>query len=74
MSSSGFRTVGTRSYQGAPTDSSAWGTAGGGDCRRRVVRGGSWGSAPESLRSASRFWYVPDARDGNLGFRLAQDL
>ncbi len=29
-------------YEGAPSDGSAWTEADGGDCGRRVVRGGSW--------------------------------
>jgi formylglycine-generating enzyme required for sulfatase activity len=60
------------SYQGAPNDGSAWGT---GDCTRRVLRGGSWLNEPWNLRSAYRYWYVPDWRDyGYVGFRVAQDL
>jgi formylglycine-generating enzyme required for sulfatase activity len=41
-------------YEEAPTDGSAWEEEGGGDCGRRVVRGGSWNSYPEYLRSAFR--------------------
>ena len=33
-------------YDGVPTDGSAWLEAGEGDCRQRVVRGGSWYSKP----------------------------
>jgi len=62
------------SYEGAPTDGSAWEEKGGGDCGRRVVRGGSWGGAPEDVRSAYRYRLVADNRSLNLGFRLAQDL
>jgi formylglycine-generating enzyme required for sulfatase activity len=40
-------------YASAPTDGSAWLEAGGGDCARRVVRGGGWGYRPGFLRSAS---------------------
>lgn len=36
----------------------------GGDCGRRVIRGGSSRSGPRSVRSAGR--------DGSHGFRLAQ--
>jgi formylglycine-generating enzyme required for sulfatase activity len=58
-------------YEGAPEDGSkAWDKEGGGDCNRRVVRGGSWGSGPGYVRSAYRFRDVPDSP---LGFRLAQD-
>ena len=61
------------SYEGAPTDGSAWTS---GDCSRRVVRGGSWRSEPTYLRSASRYRIGRTARvqvDNDLGFRLAQD-
>jgi len=37
----------------------------------RVVRGGSWGVMPRSVRSAVRDWYRPGKRNVNLGFRLA---
>jgi formylglycine-generating enzyme required for sulfatase activity len=40
------------SYNGAPVDGAAWT---GGDCRGRVVRGGSYGSAADSLRSAAPY-------------------
>ena len=40
-------------YARAPRDGSAWTT--GGDCSRRVVRGGSWDYNPWLLRSAYRF-------------------
>ena len=56
------------SYFGAPGDGSAWES---GDCRQRVVRGGSWYGSAGSLRSASRGWYAQTFL--NIGFRLAQD-
>ena len=59
-------------YQGAPTNGSAWET--GGEKGRRVIRGGSWSSIPEALRSAYRSGYSPDSRYGDIGFRLAQDI
>ncbi|MCX7108916.1 MAG: SUMF1/EgtB/PvdO family nonheme iron enzyme [Proteobacteria bacterium] len=60
-------------YRGAPEDGSAWET---GDEARRVIRGGSWRSFPDYLRSAShtRSGYSIDYRIYDIGFRLAQDL
>ncbi|MBI3915626.1 MAG: formylglycine-generating enzyme family protein [Betaproteobacteria bacterium] len=56
-------------YVGAPSDGSAWF---GGDCGRRVDRGGGWGSFPRDVRSAARGWLTPGGRDVSLGFRLAR--
>ena len=63
-----------QNYRGAPTDGTEWKDAN--DCQssRRVIRGGSWDDSPDDLRSASRFGVSADDRDGDLGFRLAQDL
>ncbi|MGE3152475.1 MAG: SUMF1/EgtB/PvdO family nonheme iron enzyme [Nitrospiraceae bacterium] len=61
-------------YQGAPTDGSAWLEGGKGDCGRRVLRGGSWVDRPELLRASNRNGVNADFRDGNLGFRLVQDM
>ena len=61
-------------YEDAPKDGSAWEEANGGDCSRRVVRGGSWYNFPENLRSAYRGRDEAVTRLGDLGFRLAQDL
>ncbi len=58
-------------YDNAPTDGSAWTT---GNCGRRVLRGGSWGSLPRNLRSAFRLWWIPDIRDNFVGFRLSRTL
>ena len=57
-------------YRGAPSNNRAWT---GGDCNRGVLRGGSWGHAPEHLRSAARGRAVRSSRDDTIGFRLAQD-
>jgi formylglycine-generating enzyme required for sulfatase activity len=40
----------------------------------RVARGGSWSYNAESARSAYREFLVPDARGGDVGFRLALSL
>ena len=59
-------------YDRAPTDGSAW--IDGGDCRGRVVRGGSWYDEPGKLRSASRASYSPYNRNFDLGFRVGRSL
>ena len=46
----------------------------GAGCTRRVVRGGSWGSRPELVRSASRSWCAPTLRSLHNGFRVARTL
>jgi len=63
-------------YNGAPVDGSAWKEEGGGDCGRRVVRGGSWLDKLPAvvLRASYRSWYDAVQRDNNIGFRLAQDV
>ena len=58
------------SYNGAPTDGSAWTS---GYCSQRVGRGGSWLNVPRALRSASRFRNARAYRGYRMGFRLAQD-
>ncbi len=61
------------SYQGAPQDGSAWREADGGDCGRRVIRGGSWFNyKPVLLRSSLRNWIFTDDRTYGIGFRVAQ--
>jgi formylglycine-generating enzyme required for sulfatase activity/class 3 adenylate cyclase len=59
------------SYRGAPADGSAWTT---GDCKRRVLRGGSWGYVPKDLRSAYREGATSTNRNFNFGFRLVRVL
>ena len=56
-------------YVGAPTDGSAWLT---GDCQRRTLRGGSWESGPEDVRTATRSWAIPDLRLADYGLRVAR--
>jgi formylglycine-generating enzyme required for sulfatase activity len=58
------------SYDGAPSDGSAW-TAGG-DQTGRVRRGGSYGNDPQGLRSAVRSYVPPHARHPGIGFRVAR--
>ena len=44
----------------------------GATCSGRVVRGGSWASGPERLRSAYRGWCAPTLRNHLNGFRVAR--
>jgi formylglycine-generating enzyme required for sulfatase activity len=64
------------SYAGAPHDGSAW-TANA-DCRKHVLRGGSWENVPVFVRSAARTPGVPDGGEYDYstlaGFRVARDL
>lgn len=69
------------SYNGAPTDGSAWKE---GNCAMRVRRSGSWFNIekaiegdyrqPGRLRSASRFASIPSLRYSSFGFRLVREL
>jgi formylglycine-generating enzyme required for sulfatase activity len=56
-------------YSAAPADGSA---VTGGDCKRRVVRGGAFDSPAKNLRSTSREARAPDTRVNNLGFRVVR--
>lgn len=58
-------------YIRAPRDSQAWVNPG---CERHVVRGGSWGSDPDQVRSAFRISALTTTRSGRVGFRVARDL
>ncbi|MDE1962139.1 MAG: formylglycine-generating enzyme family protein, partial [Xanthomonadaceae bacterium] len=58
-------------YTRAPADSSAWMNPG---CAEHVIRGGSWGSAPNQVRSAYRLSAPSDTRSARVGIRVARDL
>lgn len=62
-------------YAGAPIDGSAWMS---GDCRKRVLRGGSWSNVPAFIRSATRSKADAAGRDFDYsnyaGFRIARSL
>ena len=57
------------SYNGAPTDGSAWVDPA---SSFRVFRGGSWSDVASYARSAIRSDNYPDYRSINLGFRVAR--
>jgi len=59
------------SYLRAPCDGGAWVNPG---CGSRVVRGGSWGSSPEQVRSAYRQGADANVRSGRVGFRVLREL
>jgi len=61
------------SYDGVvPSDGSAWESGAKGDIR--IVRGGSWNSNPQYLRSAFRYSIVSGFRKSDHGFRVARTL
>jgi formylglycine-generating enzyme required for sulfatase activity len=61
-------------YDGAPSDGSAWT---GGDCKDRVLRGGSWSLNPRYLRAAGRGRLTTNrvgAYGDGIGFRVGRTL
>jgi formylglycine-generating enzyme required for sulfatase activity len=60
------------SYDGAPGDGRAWLDADADSAAFRVIRGGSWLDFARSVRSASRYRFVPQFRSVSLGFRCAR--
>jgi formylglycine-generating enzyme required for sulfatase activity len=59
-------------YNGAPTDGSAW--ISGGDCTLRVNRGGSWITKGETTRVAYRADYDETNRNFSRGIRVVRVL
>ena len=59
------------SYNGAPTDGSAWEKPTG---SARVGRGGSWRYGARNVRAADRNGALPGDRGGGVGFRLARSV
>ncbi len=58
-------------YDGAPTDGSAWTT---GNCSRHVLRGGAFSRDPQTLRSAARLWFGDGNRMTYMSVRIARTL
>ena len=46
----------------------------GGDCTRRVLRGGGWNAAPQDLRVTARSRNAAGTRSNAIGFRVARAL
>jgi formylglycine-generating enzyme required for sulfatase activity len=59
------------SYRDAPADGTA---AMAPDCINRVLRGGSWRSEAEDVRSAARYGHLARFRSDTNGFRVAREL
>jgi len=59
-------------YSGAPTDNTAWMSAG--DCNLRVLRGGAEDSTQNQLRTAFRTASNPVERGEFVGFRVVRDF
>ena len=58
-------------YKEAPADGSAWTS---GECNRRVLRGGSWKSAPVEIRASFRVPLWKELRVNTAGLRVARTL
>lgn len=56
-------------YEDAPRKAQAWE---GGDCSKRVVRGGAYDSKPNDLRLSKRMQLKPNSTRKNLGFRVVR--
>ena len=61
-----------QTYEGAPTDGSAWESSDGGACVRRIARGGAWDSYPWIARSAGRGGEPVANRHTKSGIRVAR--
>jgi formylglycine-generating enzyme required for sulfatase activity len=59
------------SYEGAPSDGSAWTE---GHCQGRVLRGGAFSRNPQAARSAARIWSGPPNRLVYMSVRVARTL
>ena len=65
------------SYNGAPDDGSAWTTPRPGSsdtCTKRMMRGGSWDSAPKNMRAAKRVGMDDTGKHTTAGFRVVRVL
>ena len=60
-----------RTYEGAPTNGTAWLK---GDCSRRVVRGGWWNDTWSPFRPQKRIRKTSGYRNSDLGFRVVRKV
>ncbi len=58
-------------YKGAPMNGSAWIS---GSCKTRVLRGGSYKSTVDAVRSATREHLPSDTVNSQIGFRVVREL
>jgi len=58
------------SHSGAPGDTSARG----GNCTRRVLKGGAWYYEPEAARATARLSYAKTSRLNIVGYRVVRSL
>lgn len=61
----------TDNYQGAPADGSAQAS---GDCSQHELRGGSWFTQPDFVRTAYRNRFDGNYRSTSIGFRLVREI
>ncbi len=61
-----------KNYNNAPNDGSAW--IRNSNNRFRVLRGGSWNSAPSDCRCANRYWFFFTSYFNYFGFRVVSDI
>jgi formylglycine-generating enzyme required for sulfatase activity len=59
------------SYKDAPDDGRAWLEENGGNCYTRALRGGAWINLQGYARCATRNWFYANARNYDIGFRVA---
>ena len=61
-------------YENAPANGFAWLDEDNGNCKRRVLRGGSWSGRATELRSAARTGNLSDQKSIFIGFRVVREL
>lgn len=62
------------SHQDTDVNGAPRGAENGGDCTRRVLKGGAWNTGGWRLRSAHRIGKLANVREYDNGFRIVRDL